>query len=84
MVTLCKKSYCTKDCIVSTQLSILVGNLFCDSGNLLAKSLELKPHYFNIWFLAIGLLGMCCFGIALLCRRNCNNKDTVDKLGGQR
>lgn len=49
-------------------VSILVGNLLCESGNLLAGRLELHSHYFNKYLLAIGLLGMCCFGFALFRR----------------
>jgi len=49
-------------------IAVLVGNLLCESGNLLAIRLALPGHYFNKWFLVIGLLGMCGFGFALLRR----------------
>jgi len=59
-------------------VSIPLGNLLVESGNLLAGWLGLKGHFFNPWFLAVGLLGMLCFGIALFRRRNHIHKTTVD------
>ena len=49
-------------------IAIPLGNLLCESGNLLAGWLGLHAHYFNKYFLIIGLLGMLCFGIALFRR----------------
>ena len=49
-------------------IAIPLGNLLCESGNLLAGWLGLYSHYFNKWFLVIGILGMCGFGFALLRR----------------
>lgn len=65
---------------LSVFVAVLVGNLLCELGNLLAGWLGLYPHYFNKWFLVIGLLGMCGFGIALFRRRNNHNKAIVDRL----
>lgn len=61
-------------------VAIPLGNLLCELGNLLAGSLGLKVHYFNIWFLVIGVLGMCCFGFALFRRRNMGNSSVVDEI----
>ena len=49
-------------------IAIPIGNLLCESGNLLAGWLGLHAHYFNKYFLIIGILGMCCFGFALFRR----------------
>ena len=49
-------------------IAILVGNLCCESGNLLAIRLGLDVHYFNKWFLVVGVFGMCGFGFALFRR----------------
>ena len=48
--------------------AILVGNVLCELGDLLAIRLGLDSHYFNKYLLAIGLLGMLGFGVALLGR----------------
>lgn len=40
-------------------VSIPLGNLLCESGNLLALRLGLETHFFNAWFLVVGVLGMC-------------------------
>lgn len=74
------RSHITRRATLYLFITILIGNLLCDLGNLLAKGLGLKPHYFNIWFLYLGLVGMCYFGIALYRRRNHNNENTLDKL----
>ncbi len=49
-------------------IAVLVGNLLVESGNLLAIWLGLYAHYFNKWFLVIGLVGVIGFGIALFRR----------------
>ena len=59
-------------------IAIPFGNLLVELGNLLAGWFGLKGHFFNLWFLIIGFLGMCGFGVALFCRRNHNHKTTVD------
>lgn len=61
--------YSARDFALLVLIAILVGNFLCESGNLLAGRLGLPAHYFNKWFLIIGLLGMCGFGVALFGRR---------------
>ncbi len=61
-------SYTTRSIALLILVAILVGNLLCESGNLLAIRLGVYSHYFNKYFLFVGLLGMLCFGIALFRR----------------
>ena len=49
-------------------VAIPLGNLLCESGNLLAGWLGLSSHYFNKWFLVIGVVGILGFSIALFRR----------------
>ncbi len=49
-------------------IAILAGNLLCELGNLLAGWLGLDAHYFNKWFLVIGIIGIIGFGFALFRR----------------
>jgi len=49
-------------------IAILVGNLLVESGNLLAIRLGLPAHYFNKWFLVLGVAGVIGFGVALFRR----------------
>ena len=46
-------------------VAVPIGNLLCESGNLLAGALGLTSHYFNPWFLVIGIAGILGFGFAL-------------------
>ena len=61
-------SHTTRSVALLVLVAILVGNLLCESGNLLAIRLGLSGHYFNKWFLIIGLIGMLGFGFALFRR----------------
>lgn len=62
-------------------VSILVGNFLCDVGTLLAIWLELEPtHFFNPWLLALGVLGIFGFGIALFRRRDMDNNTAVGQM----
>ena len=58
-------SYSTRGIALLVFIAIPLGNLLCELGNLLAIRLGLHPHYFNKYFLVIGILGMLCFGFAL-------------------
>ena len=49
-------------------IAIPLGNLLCESGNLLAGSLGLYSHYFNKWFLITGIAGVIGFSITLFRR----------------
>jgi len=60
-------------------IAIPLGNLLCESGNLLAGWLGLRSHYFNEWFLAIGIAGILGFGIALYCRRTLGDNTSLGK-----
>jgi hypothetical protein len=63
---------------LSLFISICVGNLLCELGNLLAVSLRHHPHYFNTSFFILGIIGIVGFGYALFCRRNNNHSSDVD------
>ena len=45
--------------------AILIGNILCELGDLVAVRLGLDSHYFNKYFLMVGILGMLSFGVAL-------------------
>jgi len=60
-------------------IAIPLGNLLCESGNLLAGWLGLRSHYFNAGFLAVGIAGILGFGIALLGRRNLGDNPPLGK-----
>ena len=59
-------------------IAVPVGNLLCESGNLLAVWLGFASHYFNQWFLVIGIVGVIGFGIALFGRRGVGNNTFVE------
>lgn len=61
-------SHTTRVVALLILISIFIGNLLCESGNMLAARLGLYPHYFNKYFLIAGLIGMLCFGFALFRR----------------
>jgi len=49
-------------------IGILVGSVMPEFGNLVARGLEIKSHYFNGYFLVVGILGILGFGLALYLR----------------
>lgn len=61
-------------------LCIPLGNLLCELGNLLAMWLGLDVHYFNKFFLVIGVFGMLGFGYALFRRRGICNKASMVRI----
>lgn len=61
-------------------VSILIGNLLLELGDLLAIKMGLTSHYFNIWFLCAGILGLLGFSIALYRRRSNYHISAMDKM----
>ena len=50
-------------------IGILIGSVMPEFGNLAAIKLELGyTHYFNRYFLVVGILGILGFGLALYLR----------------
>ena len=49
-------------------IGILIGSVMPEFGNLAAHKLAIYPHYFNRYFLVVGILGIMGFGLALYLR----------------
>jgi hypothetical protein len=64
-------------------ISTCVGNLLCELGDLLAIKMELSSHYFNIWFLVIGVFGLFSISIALYSRRNHSHNSVMDEINAK-
>ena len=58
-----------RDVALFVLIAILVGNLLCELGVLLAIRLQLgSSHFFNKWLLAAGIIGIVVCSITLFCR----------------
>ncbi|MBA7499249.1 hypothetical protein ES704_01989 [subsurface metagenome] len=46
----------------------LIGSIAPEFGNLVALQTKVHPHYYNRYFLVVGVLGILGYGLALLIR----------------
>lgn len=68
----------TRSIALLVLISIFIGNLLPELGDLLAIKFGLYSHYFNKPLFVIGIVGIIGFSIALYCGRNNNHSTDVD------
>lgn len=49
-------------------IATLIGSVAPEFGNLVALQNKVHPHYYNRYFLMVGILGILGYGLALLIR----------------
>jgi hypothetical protein len=60
--------------------AIFIGNLLCESGNLLAIKVQFQAHFFNKYLLGLAIVYIVGYGIARYCRRHRTYNSTMGEV----